>query len=276
MENKSGKVSELILLNKLVKNDDSDSTPSVTSADLRILNKNIEENKGTYGLYIKNMINGEIYEINSYEEFDSLSLYKIPLAYSTVSKIEEGELEWNQLIPYTINDYYNGFGTIGSSFFGTEFTLEKILELMLRESDNSAQQMLKNYLGDGYLISKFKYISGNDQTTLFTDEQNSSPAEISTILENMFYKSSLSEENKKTLLSFMYPTEYDNFISPYLKDNVTFYHKVGISEGSFHDCGIIDEANVKLVVCLMSDNTTEDTFKNICKLVATFVNKFSN
>ena len=71
----------------------------------------------------------------------------------------------------------------------------------------------------------------------------------------------------------MYPTSYDNKINPYLEESLTFYHKVGIMEGMYHDCGIIKGEDKDLILCLMSKDITEESFNNVVNYIAEFVNE---
>ncbi len=236
------------------------------------LKNEINKQEGTYGLYITDLINKTEYEMNSTQKFLPLSLYKLPLIYAAVKKIEQEDLKWDETITYTKEDYFDGFGSIATSGVGSEYSVEKVIELMLRESDNSGQQMIKNLLGDDYIEEEFKKISDDRNTTIFHEEGTTTPLEFSNILGNIFYKNNISQENKDKLLSFMYPTTFDIFIIPYLNENLVFYHKVGISENSYHDCGIVKGPGKELIVCLMSQETNESNFDNVCKLVGEFLN----
>jgi len=243
-----------------------------TSAKFKNLEKNIKRQKGTFGLYVKNLTKNEKYEINSNVNFLPLSLYKIPVAYAVGKKIELGEMQWDQTLTYTIDDYFEGLGTIGSSYFGTQYTVEKLVDLMLRESDNTAQKMLKNYLGEDYLKDSFIEISNNSETSLYKDDGVTTPHEISEVIENMFYTDKLNQEDKDKILDFMFPTSYDNRLSPYLDENLIFYHKVGIFENSFHDCGVLKGQDKEMVVCLMSKETDQESLNNVYEMIGEFLN----
>ena len=124
--------------------------------DFGELTRLLDQQEGTFGLYIKDMSSNKTYEYNIDENFYPLSLYKIPVSYLVARDAEKGDLSWDDEITYTVYDYFDQYGTVASSGFGQQYTLEKIIELMLRESDNTAYKMLKNSLGEDYLDNEFK------------------------------------------------------------------------------------------------------------------------
>jgi len=150
--------------------------------------------------------------------------------------------------------------------------VDKIVELMLRESDNTAFKMIENLLGKEYLNSEFKKITENENADLFNEEEVTTPKTFASIIENIFFKTSMKDQNREKLLSYMYPTSYDEALNPYLRENLVFYHKVGISEGMYHNCGIVRNEEKNIVLCLMSKNFTEESFNQVNRNVAEFIN----
>lgn len=236
------------------------------------LKSNIEKEQGTYALYIKDISNNKTYQINSDEHFYPLSLFKIPMAYLVAKDVEAGKLSWEDNMQYKQEDYFNEYGTISTSGFGSEFSLSKIVELMLRESDNTAPKILKRYLGEEYLNEEFKKITGNKSSNLFDEYSTTTSEECAQILEGIFFKNWMSTESTDLLLSFMYPTSYDSVLNPLFNERYTFYHKVGIDVGLYHDCGVIKSEDKDLIFCLLSKDITEESLENVARYTSDFVN----
>ncbi len=234
----------------------------------------ISNEQGIYGLYIKDMLNGKTYEMNVEEEFYPLSLFKIPIAYIVARDVEKGVLNWDDKVEYTSEDFFNQYGTIHSFRYGSEFELQKVVELMLRESDNAAPNILKRHLGEDYLNREFRKISGYSTSDLFNEELLTNPKEFSYLIEGIFYKNWISDESVNLLLSFLNPTSYDEALNPYLNEDITFYHKVGISNEMYHNCGIIRGEDKDMILCLMSKNTTKESFDRVNQYVAEFINNY--
>lgn len=254
--------------------DENDILTPVNDAKFEILKSKISQEEGTFGLYIKDMLSRKTYEKNTKEEFYPLSLFKLPIAYIVTRDVEKGDLKWEDSVEYSREDFFNQYGTIHSFGFGSEFELEKVVELMLRESDNAAPNILKRYLGEDYLNNEFKKVSGFTSYDLFDDELLTTPERCAYIIEGIFYKKWLNDESVNLLLSFLNPTSYDEALIPYLNESLTFYHKVGFSTGMYHDCGIIRGAGKDIILCLMSKNITEESYDRVNQYVAEFVNSY--
>ena len=239
--------------------------------DLKI---KISNEQGIYGLYIKDMLNGKTYEMNVEEEFYPLSLFKIPIAYIVARDVEKGVLNWDDKVEYTSEDFFNQYGTIHSFGYGSEFELQKVVELMLRESDNAAPNILKRHLGEDYLNSEFRKISGYSTSDLFNEELLTNPKKFAYLIEGIFYKNWISDESVNLLSSFLNPTSYDEALNPFLNEDITFYHKVGISNEMYHNCGIIRGENKDMILCLMSKDITEESFDRVNQYVAEFINNY--
>jgi len=148
------------------------------------------------------------------------------------------------------------------------------VELMLRESDNAAPIILKRHLGEEYLNTEFKKISGYETADLFDEELLTNPKKCGYLIEGIFYKKWISDESVNLLLSYLNPTSYDEALNPYLKENLAFYHKVGFSTAMYHNCGIIRSENKDLILCLMSKEITDESFDRVNQYVAEFVNNY--
>lgn len=242
------------------------------SKEFSDLKSTISRSQGVFGLYIKDVGSNKVYEINSNETYYPLSLYKLPIAYIVARDVQNGDLSWDDELSYTRADYFNQFGTIASYGFGSEFSLEKVVELMLRESDNVAPKMIARYLGEDYINSEYRKMTGNKKADLFDEDSFISPKSFSLLIENIFLKEWLDDQTKDKILSFLYPTSYDLTITPYLDESLTYYHKVGISENMYHDCGLVKSDSDSLIVCLMSKDTSEESLDEVSKKTADFIN----
>ena len=152
------------------------------------LKNKVSYEEGVYGIYIKDMIGGTVFEMNANEEFYPLSLFKLPIAYIVTRDVERGELKWDDTLIYKPGDFFNQYGTIHSFGFGSKYELKKVVELMLRESDNAAPIILKRHLGEEYLNTEFKKISGYETADLFDEELLTNPKKCGYLIEGIFYK----------------------------------------------------------------------------------------
>lgn len=243
--------------------------------NLTNLRTKIKNEKGVFGLYIKDMQTQESYTINANEVFYAASLYKLPVAAATLTRVQERDISLNDLITYTAYDYSDGTGSINKTSYGSTYTISETIDYLMRQSDNSAQLMLERTVTEKYLEGTFSDLV-EEPNSSFYSQNVSTPKEVANVIENMFYTSYLSESSKDFLLNLMYPTIFDDRITPYLEDKLVFYHKIGSWPENWHDCGVVHGENKEVIVCLMSKDTNYDSFLNVAGYTAEFVNSLFN
>lgn len=231
----------------------------------------IEKYSGMYSFYAKNIYTGRTYSYNENQYFYAASLYKIPLAVATFKKIELGEISKQDKFAYTHADFTGGTGIIYTYPYGTELEVDYILDRLLKDSDNIAQNMLTRTLGSSMIKEAF---SIHGETTSYYHTNESNPIEISLYLETLLKSSYLEKTSVYDMLGKMSHTSFDDRVSKGLSQDLIFAHKIGNwgDTGSWHDCGVVMKDYQKVVVCLMSKNTTFDDFLFVSEKFGNFVN----
>ena len=236
------------------------------------LRKQISKERGTFGFFIKDLKTDEEYTFNSDEVFYGASLYKLPVAVAIFKDVELGNIKLSDQLTFTSSDHSSGTGSIGESSYGTKYTVGAVLEYLMRHSDNSGQVMLEKVLGEPKIAKTFEFLTSGGNFNNFYHKNMTSPKEYGYVIEKAFYGGWVSEANQTYLLDLMYPTLFDDRITPYLKEGLMFYHKIGSWPYSWHDCGVIGGDNKEVIVCLMSKDTSYASFLNVSKYVGGFIN----
>ena len=236
--------------------------------------ENIKNSQGTYSLYIKDLNSESEYVFNEDEKYYAASLYKIPIGVAALKKIQEGEMSFSDKINFLSVDHVQGTGRISDYSYGTSFTLEKLLNYLYRDSDNSAQAMILRQIPQPGIYEAFTFYQTKPELNSYYHHNIATVKDISIYLENILAKDYLNEDYKEKFLSLLYPTSFDNRISSYLYKNLVFAHKIGSWPGSWHDCGYVYDNNYKnnkILVCLMNKDTNINDFNNVCKSIGIFV-----
>ena len=236
------------------------------------LRKKVNEENGIFSVFVKDIKTDEEYTVNSNELFYGASLYKFPVAVATLKQVEEKKISLEDVLIYTSRDYSPGTGSISKTSYGTRYTVSETLDYLMRHSDNSGQLMLERAITEEYLMGVFSDLALYSLTNDFYHKNITSPKEVAYIIENIFCTDYLSDVNKRFLTNLMYPTLFDNRITPYLNKGLIFYHKIGSWPYSWHDCGIVHGDDKEVIVCLMSKDTNYSNFLSVAKYVGGFVN----
>lgn len=219
--------------------------------------------------YFRDLNNGSWFGINEKALFSPASLLKVPLLVHLLARAEREPEILNAQIEYAGGD------AAASQFIvpehqieiGKTYTVGKLLEHMIVESDNNAALLLTEFAG----LEKFK--------TIFTDLGLSLPpvngtdsmsvrdyASFFRILFNASYISQPSSEGALTLLS---QTRFKSGIVAGVPSSVLVAHKFGEREfenqKQLHDCGIVYAGKSPYLLCIM---TRGKDFPTLAKVIA--------
>lgn len=248
-------------------------TKSVRLARFEALKENLDELQGSYAFYFYNPLTGEKLTHNESDLFYAASMYKTPIALATYKEIEAGLIAEDKELTYTSFDASGGTGIINISAPGSKYTVKYVVERLLKDSDNTAQNMLLRTLNPETVQESFSLADSKGEY------YRNNVANVNTaakVFENLLFSDYISDEHKSYLINVMTSTSFDDRIHSGLREDLVFSHKIGSwgETGSWHDCGIVTDGSKKAVVCLMSRSTTYSDFLEGSRLVGEFVNLF--
>ncbi len=176
----------------------------------------VKDFDGEIGVYVHDLSNNKIVELNADTIFPTASIVKIPILLGIMHKIETGALQYHQRLKYSDSLFYNEGDDILSAFKnGSDIELSKVMMLMLTISDNCASLWLQGLAGGGSTINQlldstgFKYTRVNSRTigreanrTLYGWGQTTA-REIATIMERIVNNDILSKESDEKMLRLL-------------------------------------------------------------------------
>jgi beta-lactamase class A len=227
--------------------------------------------------------------LNSNIVMEAASLIKIPVMLEVYRQISEGNLRADKEL--VLQDSYKtgGAGILKDEKAGTHWTVEKLTELMITGSDNTATDMLIDLVGMERVEQTAKQI-GLTQTTLkrkiFDFDQiykgldNLTTAEDMLIIYRELYEGdAFREKHRGMMLNILKGQKNKKIIPKHLPEDVQVAHKTGGLLGIVHDAGIVYPVSRKpYVLILMSDNVintekAEEHFAGLSKKIYDFVSK---
>lgn len=111
---------------------------------------------GNLGVYIKDLTDQSEMKYEAEKKWYLASTIKVPVAIAVLQKVESKELSLNQLITLKNSDYVDGAGDLLHTKAGTQFSVEKLIEKMLLNSDSTAADILIRLLGAKTLNAQIK------------------------------------------------------------------------------------------------------------------------
>src|SRR5438128_6102937 len=116
------------------------------SLDTRVRNE-VAPFKGKVFVFAKNLDTGATYTYNGDERVRTASTIKIAVMIETFARVAEGKAKWTDELVLTKAARYSGSGILPELGDGLRLTLQDCVRLMMTLSDNTATNMVLNYLG---------------------------------------------------------------------------------------------------------------------------------
>ena len=199
-----------------------------------IAEKNLNEENFAFFYYDINSKNQYFYNENTY--FTAASTIKVPIAMLYYDKITHGDITLDTKLLYQSSDYEAGAGNTSNIYkFGDYIPISFLLREMIKESDNTATNILKKELGGekAYRILIKQYTKEN-LTEEFNVENVTSAKYSLDVLKRLYQ----DREKYADLINLM----KESSSGGYLKKNIKNYeiaHKYGSIAGCTHDYGIV-------------------------------------
>jgi len=118
---------------------------SVSSLDTRI-RAEITPFKGKVFLFARNLDTGQEYSFNGDERVKTASTIKIAVMIEAFARVAEGRAKWTDELVLTKAARYSGSGILPELGDGLRLTLRDCINLMMLISDNTATNMVLDYL----------------------------------------------------------------------------------------------------------------------------------
>jgi beta-lactamase class A len=136
-------------------------TSSAPSLDGRI-RAEIAPFKGKVFLFAKNLDTGETYSFRGDERVRTASTIKIAVMIEAFTRVSEGRAKWTDELVLTKAARYGGSGVLPELADGLRLTLRDCVNLMMVISDNTATNLVLDYLGTDAVNARMNSLGFKD------------------------------------------------------------------------------------------------------------------
>lgn len=252
----------------------------------KVINTKIAKHEvNTVSLYFRDLNNGPWIGINQDDKFSPASLLKVPLmmAYFKLAEDDPNLLAKKVIVGNYEEEASPNILPQKKVTVGAEYTIEDLINYMIKYSDNTAANTL------------LANIPAQDLTEIYTDfnlkipgseglENYMTVTEYSSFFRILYNASYLNRQMSEKALQILTTSAFTKGLTAELPSGTEVSHKFGerVFDGSkqLHDCGIIYLANKNYLLCVMTrgddfgkmENTIADISKNIFDNVNSFTN----
>lgn len=219
------------------------------------------------------------FTINPTEEYDPASLTKVPLAMAYYALAENDPSVLSQQIMYTGNPDLDATEQIESPTQlvpGESYTVEDMIEHMIKYSDNNAEQLLADHLSAigqlSVLSSLFDNLGIQNDPDIPDDTTVQS---YSLFLRVLFNSTYLDRDYSEKLLQLLSQTDFSSGIDAGVPNSIVVSEKFGDaripnSQGQqvgaeLQNCGIVYYPDHPYLLCIM---TKGDSVQNLERIIA--------
>lgn len=218
--------------------------------------------KGTVGLVIKDLDTGREIDLNKNTPIPSASLVKIPIMLSCFYAAQDGKIHLNDSVRLRYADRVGGSKVLGNKPVGSVFTVEELFHPMITQSDNSAANVIIDFMGFDTLNSYFRKMGLRDTNLARKmmdfkerragEENYTTAADMAGLLEELYRKEFLSDEISGKCLELLGQQKINDRIPKKLpRDGTSIAHKTGLERHVCHDVGIVFTDNGDFLICVL-------------------------
>lgn len=240
--------------------------------DLRmVIEDSLENTRGRFGIFIKNLKTKETYTLNEHQLFDAGSLYKIWVMGTIFKKIQSGEIKRDEQISGDVAELNQTFDISAEDAELTEgtinYTIPEAIEQMITISHNYAAFMLTLKAGD-QAINNFLKEYGFNESSL--DPPKTTAYDMAQFFVSLYEGKIVDEASSEEMLEILSRQKINDRIPKSLPAGVKVAHKTADLGFVENDAGIVfsdpsaDGGDYVIVVLSETDSApiaTEDIAK---------------
>ncbi len=229
-------------------------------------------------VYYRDLNNGPAFGINQDKEFFPASLLKTPLLMAFLKHAEARPGFLTQKVTY----YQTGVPKPAHQTIlpevplvsGQEYSVEQLLEHLIKYSDNDALAVLYPLLPEQEYSDLFERL-GVTGVNLSDVTMTLTVAEYSTFFRVLYNASFLSQAMSEKALGLLAAATYNAGLRGGVPQSVPIAHKFGerdLRDGFYqlHDCGIVYEQQKEYLLCVMTRGKNQNELASVIREISTY------
>jgi beta-lactamase class A len=249
-----------------VENPKTNSTRDVTRSTAQFvaqIEQILNSSTGTYAVYVYRLTENRGYGINEQEIMPAASIIKVPIMAAVFKAVQRGDLTLDQTYTLQAADKRGGSGPLEYMKSGTQLTVQKMMEVMGKNSDNSAPVILSRLVGRDE-VEKTMADLGMINTDFL--KNTTTAADIVSVWKTLYQEHYLTDEHLELMWSFLQDSIYEERIPAGLPEDINLVHKVGTDADIWADAGIILTDDPFVLVIMNKEARMDEAKKLVVEL----------
>jgi len=233
---------------------------------------------GKTSFYYKNLVTGITFSYQPDLPLIAASVIKLPIMAEAFRQIRDAEISADAVFSISASHKLPSCGVLSYLHNGMEVTLMDLVTLMIIVSDNTATNILIDFLGQDSINRTLAALGASNSRLnrrLFEPElarldvQNYITAgDMGSLLELMYKEQAISPEASQKMLHILGCQQLNGKFPFFLHNQgIRVAHKTGEDDGITHDVGIIFTKE-PFVLCMCANETDVPAFERLMQDVA--------
>jgi beta-lactamase class A len=223
------------------------ASPLGPLADLQLsLTTMAETAPGEVGIAVEDIPTGHRLDVHGSANMPAASVIKIPVMVEAFRQMQLGTLDLNERVTLQAHDRDWGWGDLADAHVGTTYTINRLLRLMITESDNTATNMLIRRIGLRNINTTMKNLA-LPNTVLGEDIRSdgnirslrTSPNDMIVLLDAMAHERLINAWSSREMLAILAGQQHNGLIPVPLPRGLEIAHKTGTLHDTLNDVGIV-------------------------------------
>lgn len=229
----------------------------------------ISQFKGEAGIVVKDLETGWEFSYEKDKLFPSASLAKIPLMAACFLAADQGRIKLDRNVALKSTDKLTGSGALKDMPAGTTFSVERLIGLMIYDSDNTATNILTNMVGIDYLNNSFKTfgLKNTELSRRIADyksrdaglENYTTVEDMALILEKIYRRVLVNKDISEKCIKLLKLQRISDRLSKYLPVEALVAHKTGLERGICHDVGLVFTSEGDFLICVLTKHSNSNS-----------------
>lgn len=197
------------------------------------------------GIFVLDPANGRFADVNGQEAYAAASMIKLPILISLLQAIDRKEIRTDQMLSIREDLITGGSGSLQWRPVNSKISVKDAAELMIVLSDNTATNMIIDFLGGKENLNKDFAAWGLKDTCIrnmlgdFAGTNTTSPFDLVCLLARVERGELISPASKKWMMEIMKRTHVRTLLPPGLGPGAVIAHKTGDISKMVGDAGIV-------------------------------------
>jgi beta-lactamase class A len=243
-----------------------------------LLEQRIAQHKGTVGVAVIDLANGEKLSIRGEEQFPSASVIKLPILIELFHQIQRGPLKLSDPIYMLPSDQRPGSGVLNMLSAPHVLTVGDAATLMIVLSDNSATNLIIDKVGIRTVNTRLDSLglkttrlnaksfmvyatSVDSASTRIWGLGVTTPSDIATLLAGLYHGTMVSDTASKQMIAILKNNFDDLGIPRHMPADVEIANKTGAGNTMRHDCAIVYSKQHDYVLCIMTKDNQDQSWR---------------